>query len=82
MKNIDTRSRRHEEVFHTMSIKQKRVLKTTNKKKEDNEILYCHYCDKRYHHDDFCWKKLKDLSLKDKLSRNKPINQDNDNKNN
>ena len=35
MKNIDTRSRRHESFFHTMSIKKKRVSKT----KRPNDIF-------------------------------------------
>ena len=36
MKKNESRSRRHETVINTsMSVKQKRVYKTTNKKKED-----------------------------------------------
>ena len=54
-----------------MEVKQKRVYKTTRKNKEDKEIPYCHYCDKKYHREDRCWKKLQDLSLKDQNKKNK-----------
>ena len=39
---------------------------------EDEEILYWHYFEKKYNHEDSFWKKLMDLSLKYKSSRNKP----------
>ena len=54
-----------------MEVKQKRVYKTTKNIKEDKEIPYCHYCDKKYHREDRCWKKLQDLSLKYQSTRNK-----------
>ena len=44
---------------------------TTRKNKEDKEITYFHYCDKKYHREDRCWKKLQDLSLKDQTTKNK-----------
>ena len=72
MKKNETRPRRHETIFNTgMEVKQKRIYKTTRKNKEDKEIPYCHYCDKKYHREDRCWKKLQDLSLKDQTTRNK-----------
>ena len=65
MKKKESRPRRHETIFNTgMEVKQKRVYKTTRKKKEDKEITYIHYYDKKYHREDHCWKKLQDLSLK------------------
>ena len=70
MKKNDTRSRIQETILSTgMAVKQKRVYKTTRKNKEDKEIPYCHYCDKKYHREDRCWKKLQDLSLKDQNTK-------------
>ena len=72
MRKNDSRPRRHETILNTsMEVKQKRVCKTTRKKKEDKEIPYFHYCDKKYHREDRCWKKLQDLSLKNQSTRNK-----------
>ena len=72
MKKNETRTRRHETILNTgMEVKQKRVYKTTKNIKEDKEIPYCHYCDKKYHREDRCWKKLKDLSLKDQDTKDK-----------
>ena len=72
MKKNESIPRRHETILNTgMTVKQKRVYKTTRKNKEDKEILYFHYCDKKYHREDRCWKKLKDLSLKDQDTKYK-----------
>ena len=72
MKKNESIPRRHETILNTgMTVKQKRVYKTTRKNKEDEEILYCHYFDKKYHHEDRFWKKLQDLSLKDQTTKNK-----------
>ena len=72
MKKSETRNRRHETILNTgMAVKQKRVYKTTKNIKEDKEIPYCHYCDKKYHREDRCWKKLRDLSLKDQDTKDK-----------
>ena len=72
MRKNESRSRRHETILNTsMAVKQKRVFKNTRKKKEDKEIPYWHYCDKKYNREDRCWKKLQDLSLKDQSTRNK-----------
>ena len=54
-----------------MAVKQKIVYKTTIKKKEDKEIPYFHYCEKKFHREDCCWRKLQDLSLKDQSTRNR-----------
>ena len=56
---------------NSTTVKQKRFFKTTRKMKEDKEIPYCHYCDKKYHSEDFFWNKLQDLSLKYQSTRNK-----------
>ena len=72
MKKNETRNRRHETILNTgMEVKQKRVYKTTKKNKEDKEIPYCHYCDKKYHREDRCWKKLQDLSFKEQNTKDK-----------
>ena len=72
MKKNESRSRRHETILNTiMAVKQKRFYKTTRKNKEDKEIPYFHYCDKKYHREDSCWKKLQDLSLKDQTTKKK-----------
>ena len=72
MKKNDSRPRRHETILNTgMEVKQKRVYKTTRKNKVDKEIPYFHYCEKKYHREDRCWKKLQDLSLKYQTTRNK-----------
>ena len=63
---------------HKIPVKQKRVYKTTNKKKEDKETLYCHYCENKYHREECFWKKLKELSLKEKTSRNRSNNDNQD----
>ena len=66
------RPRTNEKLLNnSLSVKQKRFFKTTRKKKEDKEILYCHYCDKKYHREDRCWKKLQDLSLKEQNKKDK-----------
>ena len=72
MNKKESRSRRHETILNTiMEVKQKRVYKTTRKNKEDKEIPYFHYCEKKYNREDRFWKKLKYLSLKEKTPRNR-----------
>ena len=72
MKKNESRPRRHKTILNTgMAVKQKRVYKTTRKNKQDKEIPYCHYCDKKYHREDHFCKKLQDLSLKDQNTKNK-----------
>ena len=62
-----------------MAVKKKRFLKTTTKKKDDKEIPYFYYCDKKYHLKELFQKKLKDFSLKDISSRKKIKNDNKDN---
>ena len=56
-----------------MKYKKKRFFKTTQNK-EYKEITYFHYLKKKYYFEERCWRKLKEMSLKNKHPDNQVVN--------